>query len=239
VALKSELRSVAGLLPVSMVDWEGKLASVVFIKGCNYRCPYCHNPELIRPEGVGHMAWEQVTEQLEAKVGWIDGVVITGGEPTISPDLTTIIERVKETGLSVKLDTNGSHPEVVRELLSKKCLDYVAVDIKGAFDDYDRITRSEGHADAVKDTIEAVTASGIDHEFRTTVVPGFLDSEILIELARYLGERSAKRYILQQFNPKIVLEPALGYIKPYPLAWLEKTAGECAEFVPVNIRGKS
>jgi len=222
-----------------MVDWEGKLASIVFVKGCNYRCPYCHNPELVRPEGLGYMEWDEVARQLESKADWNDGVVITGGEPTISPDLEKMIDRIREMGFTIKLDTNGSRPEVVNKLLSENKLDFMAVDIKAAFDDYDRATRAEGYANAVKETIELVTGSGIDHEFRTTVVPGLVERGDLIDIARYLGRRNAKRYVLQQYNPKIVLEAALGYIKPYPAAWLDEAAGECAEFVPVKIRGNS
>lgn len=239
VELKARPRSVAGVIPVSMVDWEGKLAAIIFLSGCNLRCPYCHNPELVTKNHVPAIPWEKVVDQLSEKKGWVDGVVITGGEPTIDEDLETMIAALREIGLPVKLDTNGTRPEVVKDLLDKSLIEFLALDLKASFAGYDGVTRVKGQADKVRKTIEYVLASGIDHEFRTTVVPGFVDANDILEMAEYLAARGAKRYFLQQFNPKIVLEPSVEMIKPFPPAYLTELAARCDKFLPTKARGVS
>lgn len=239
VELRTRPRSVAGLIPVSMVDWEGKLAAIIFLSGCNLRCAYCHNPELITKNHVPAIPWEKVVDQLSEKKGWVDGVVITGGEPTIDEDLETMITALREIGLPVKLDTNGTRPDVVKDLLDKNLIEYVAMDVKAAFAGYDSVTRVRGKADKVRETIDHVIASGIDHEFRTTVVPGFVDAKDILEIAGYLAARGAKRYFLQQFNPKIVLEPSVEAIKPFPPAYLTELAARCDKHLPTKARGFS
>ncbi|MDP1809482.1 MAG: anaerobic ribonucleoside-triphosphate reductase activating protein [Actinomycetota bacterium] len=239
VELKIKPRSVAGLIPVSMVDWEGKLAAIIFLSGCNLRCAYCHNPELITKNHVASISWGKIVDQLSEKKGWIDGVVITGGEPTINEDLEMMIVALRHLGLPVKLDTNGTRPEVVKELIGKDLIEFLAVDIKAAFAGYDAVTRVKGQTDKVKKTIEYVLSSDIDHEFRTTVVPGFIDAKDVLEIAAYLAARGAKRYFLQQFNPKIVLEPSVEKIKPFPPAYLAELAAQCDKYLPTKARGVS
>lgn len=239
MALESAVRSIAGLLPVSMVDWDGKLASVLFIQGCNLSCPYCHNPDLVRAKSFDGISWESIEHQLREKLGWVDGVVITGGEPTISPDLREIISRIRELGLAVKLDTNGTRPEVLRGLLDDNLIDCVAMDVKTRFDGYDQATRVNGMAESVRASIDVIVSSDVDHEFRTTVAPGFVEPVDLIDIAQYLGERGAKRYFLQQFNPKSLLDADLESVRPFPLPVLEQSALACAEFVPTKLRGRA
>ena len=144
VELKIQPRSVAGLIPVSMVDWEGKLAAIIFLSGCNLRCAYCHNPELITKNHVASISWEKVVDQLGEKKGWIDGVVITGGEPTINEELESMIVALRQLGLPVKLDTNGTRPDVVKDLVGKGLIEFLAMDIKAAFAGYDGVTRVKG-----------------------------------------------------------------------------------------------
>lgn len=237
MALETKVHSLAGLLPVSMVEWEGKLASVLFLRGCNLRCPYCHNPELVRADVTSEMAWDFVKEQLLEKAGWVDGVVITGGEPTICPDLREIISRIRDIGFAIKLDTNGTHPEVLGKLLKEGLLDCVAIDIKARFDGYDRVTRVQGVADAVKASVEIIVSSGIDHEFRTTVAPGFVEPVDLVEIAQYLGGLGARRFFLQQFIPDNALEAELRSVQPFSLTALERSVEACVEFIPTKLRG--
>ncbi len=238
MAVITELRSIAGLLPVSMVDWEGKLASVLFMKGCNLRCPYCHNPELVRTAETAHLSWDEVISQLREKKGWVDGVVITGGEPAISPELPDIVKRIRAEDFGVKLDTNGTNPEVLTELLDESALDYVALDIKAPFDIYDKVSKVSGMAEPVRRSVEAIISSGVDHEFRTTVVPGFFEPQALLEVARYLGESGGRRYYIQQFNPDTVLDESLAAVRPYPSGLLETAAADCCEFLPTKARGR-
>jgi pyruvate formate lyase activating enzyme len=232
--------SIAGLIPVSMVDWEGKLAAVVFTRGCNLRCPYCHNPELVTGPAGPSISWSQVTEQLKEKTGWVDGVVLTGGEPTLSPDLFDIIEDLSQLGLPVKLDTNGTRPEVVERLIAGGLIRAAAVDIKAGFDNYDAVTGGiKGYADKIKQSAELLLAAGLDPEFRTTVVPGFVDHPDVLEVARFLAERGAGRYYLQQFNPKSVLDDGLNHVKPYPPAYLHNLAEACSKHLQTTVRGAS
>ncbi len=238
MALGTELRSIAGLLPVSMVDWEGKLATLLFLRGCNMRCPYCHNPELVLSAGIGRLSWAEVGGQLREKKGWIDGVVITGGEPTIDPELEEIVARVRSEGLGIKLDTNGTRPAVLRKLLSEGALDYVALDIKAPFDRYEAVARVADMAGPVRESIAALVESGVEHEFRTTVVPGFFEPNELIDVAKELGEAGGSRYFIQQFNPGTVLDEALSAVRPFPSGLLEAAAESCSEFLPTKARGK-
>lgn len=221
-----------------MVDWEGKLATLLFLRGCNLRCPYCHNPELVLAKGIGRLEWGEVAGQLREKKGWIDGVVITGGEPAINPELEDIVARVRNEGFSVKLDTNGTRPDVLKKLLAEEALDYVALDIKAPFGQYEKVTRVPDMAEPVRESIAALVASGVDHEFRTTVVPGFFEPGELVDVARELSEAGGRRYFIQQFNPDSVLDEALSAVRPFPGELLENAAESCSEFLPTKARGR-
>ena len=239
VELRAKPRAVAGLMPVSMVDWEGKLAAIIFLSGCNLRCPYCHNPELIKKDGGSSLPWEKVVGQLSEKKGWVDGVVITGGEPTICDDLIDIAGEIRSAGFPVKLDTNGTHPEVVKGLIEKSLIDFVAMDVKAAFKNYDIVTRVRGQAAKVKETIELIETAGIDHEYRTTIVPGFVGDDDIVEIAKYLSAHGARRYFIQQFNSGTVLEANLRAVHPFPPAYVQAVADRANEFLPTKARGIS
>ncbi len=211
---------------------------LLFLRGCNLRCPYCHNPELVPAAGIGRLKWDEVVGQLREKKGWIDGVVITGGEPAVNPELEEIVARVRTEGFSVKLDTNGTRPDVLKKLLDEGALDYVALDIKAPFELYEKVTRVPGMAEPVRESIAALIASGVDHEFRTTVVPGFFEPGELIDVARELGKAGGRRYFIQQFNPNNVLDEALSAVRPFPSGLLEDAAEACAEFLPTKARGR-
>ncbi len=222
-----------------MVDWEGKLATLLFLRGCNLRCPYCHNPELVLAAGIGRLKWDEVVGHLREKKGWIDGVVITGGEPAINSELEEIVARVRAEGFSVKLDTNGTRPDVLIKLLDEGVLDYVALDIKAPFELYEKVTRVPDMAEPVRESIAALAASGVDHEFRTTVVPGFFEPGELIDVARELGKAGGRqRYFIQQFNPDSVLDETLSTVRPFPSGLLEDAAEACSEFLPTKARGR-
>lgn len=195
---------IGGFTKQSLIDWEGKVAAVVFTKGCNFRCGFCHNPELVYTELIKKT--EDIPEQtifdyLLTRKNWLDGVVITGGEPTLQSDLKDFIEKIKKMGFAVKLDTNGSLPTVLRELLQANLLDYVAMDIKTVFETetYQNICDIKDHQllTKVKESVEILKESGIDYQLRTTVVPKFHTHEMIRELQKQF---SYCNYKLQEYR---------------------------------------
>ena len=172
----SYLSNLRGFLPTSMLDWPGKICAVVFIGGCNFRCPYCHNPELVEAgDDADVLSWEDIRGYLEQRAGWIDGVSITGGEPTVHSDLHLLCERVRDLGMMVKLDTNGSRPGKLKELLAKEQVDFVAMDVKTSPQKYARVAGRRIDEKIIGESIDSILTSGIDHEFRCTVVPGLVN----------------------------------------------------------------
>lgn len=194
---------LAGLQKCSFVDYPGKLAAVVFTPGCNMNCFYCHNSQLI-PETNSSpgVTRAEVLGLLERRRGLLDGLVVSGGEPTLQPGLEELLIDVKAMGFEVKLDTNGQRPEVIRRLLDLGLLDYIAMDIKASRDKYEQVTRSCVDFDAMDDSIDAIMNSGVDYEFRTTFVPQLSAADIMRIAGRIRG---ARRYALQQYR-----KPAAG-----------------------------
>ncbi|MDR1123713.1 MAG: anaerobic ribonucleoside-triphosphate reductase activating protein [Elusimicrobiota bacterium] len=164
--------TIGGLLKFSMIDFPGSISAIVFTQGCNLRCGYCHNPELIaqRPQTAGEPDWEEadVLYYLEKRRGALDGLVITGGEPSIQPDLKDFIVKVKAMGYLVKLDTNGTSPSVLKDLLDNKLLDFVAMDIKAPFEKYAAICGVPVDMEKIKASINLLQNSGLPYELRTT-----------------------------------------------------------------------
>jgi pyruvate formate lyase activating enzyme len=147
---------IKGFIETSLIDWDGKLVSVFFLPGCNFRCPFCHNHQLWKaPQKVETVPWQKVSDFLKGKKGWIDGVVITGGEPTVHADLPEFIESLREMGLLIKLDTNGANPEMLQSLIDKKLVDYVAMDLKASLDTiYSQAAGTKVNLDDIKRSIE-------------------------------------------------------------------------------------
>ena len=227
--------SVKGFLPVSMLDWDGHLATTLFTGGCNFRCPYCHNPDLvINSHKLADIDFAQVEEHLIRKKGWLDGVVVTGGEPLIYPRLEELLRRSKNLGYQVKLDTNGALPGALEKLFKKELVDYVAMDIKTAFKKYEQVTKSDSHQN-IKKSIKLLVTSGIAHEFRTTVVPEFVTADDVLEIAHSI--KGGNVYFLQQFSSQQVLEPQASTIIKYPDTFLVKLAAKCQKLIPTQVRG--
>jgi pyruvate formate lyase activating enzyme len=227
----------AGLLKQSLTDYPGKIAAVLFSRGCNLRCPFCHNAHLLVKPGRTAMAGEIETPELipflEERRGFLDAVVFSGGEPTINPELPQVIKQVKETGYLVKLDTNGTNPLMLDQLLQQELLDYVAMDIKAPLE-YHKYLQASGRLTFedffnIRSSISLLKTATIAIEFRTTVVPVWHSPEDIIEIARYI--KGARLYSLQQFNPRITLDPELSGVKPYSKAELEEIAARCQPYV--------
>lgn len=210
---------------------------MIFTGGCNFRCPFCHNPELVLTPDKGEtIPFEAIADYLEKKRGWIDGVVITGGEPTIWPDLADLIQAIKALGYPVKLDTNGSNPDVLEDLIDRGMLDYIAMDFKTVFDKYGNATGLEVAVDDIKRSIDLILRSGLDYEFRTTVYPGAVTPADLVEMADYLSKHGAKRFIIQQYKPGRSLDPAAEEVCPYDLKTLEDAQDACSRYLPTKLR---
>ncbi len=196
---------IGGLQKMTLIDYPGKIAATVFTNGCNFRCPFCHNPELVHSSQFTVQSSEQAEKQmdeffefLETRKGKLDGICITGGEPTLQPDLVDFIKRIKELGFVVKLDSNGTRPDVLRELFEKKLVDYVAMDIKASLKNYQKVCGAKIDLERIKLSVDLIKNSGVDYEFRTTVVPGLHTEDEFEEVAEWLN--STKRYILQKYQ---------------------------------------
>ncbi len=191
---------IGGFQPFSLCDYPGKVAAVVFTQGCDFRCPFCHNSQLIPTEvSEEHlMPEEAVVELLEARRGRIEGVVVSGGEPALQRELPAFLERLKRMGFAAKLDTNGSHPGVLRELLSQGLVDYVAMDVKAPPAKYDRLSGVAVDLSTILESVALISQSGVAHQFRTTVVESLLAPSDLQEIREMLPPNSP--YRLQPFR---------------------------------------
>ncbi|MDP2652874.1 MAG: anaerobic ribonucleoside-triphosphate reductase activating protein [Candidatus Omnitrophota bacterium] len=191
---------IGGLQKFSLIDFPGRISAVIFTQGCNFRCPFCHNPELVLPELFREPIPEQeVMDFLKRRKEYLEGVTVTGGEPTLQKDLPDFLEKVRALGYAIKLDTNGSNPAMLGQILARNLVNYVAMDIKAPLAKYDRVAGVSGHTEAVQCSIDLILASRIPHQFRTTVVKA-LCSEQDIEDAVPLVKNS-RHYILQKFIP--------------------------------------
>ncbi|MFA4890546.1 MAG: anaerobic ribonucleoside-triphosphate reductase activating protein [Candidatus Paceibacterota bacterium] len=209
---------LGGLQKLTLIDYPGKIVATVFTIGCNFLCPFCHNPELVDPKLIKNqplISESEFFEFLKSRQGQLDGVCITGGEPTLHKDLADFLSKIKSLGFAVKLDTNGSHPEVLEKLIKEKLIDYIAMDIKAPIERYEEIT-GVANLEKIKqsvDLIRRLADSGIDYEFRTTVVPKFHKKDDFIKIAEWL--KGAKKYFLQQFYPTKTLDDCLKNEKSY------------------------
>jgi pyruvate formate lyase activating enzyme len=189
---------IGGLHKVSLSDYPGRISAILFTQGCNFRCPYCHNPELVEPDRYGDTLCErEVLEFLERRRGKIDAVTISGGEPTLQADLLSFVGEIRNRGFLVKIDTNGSRPDVLEKLITAGLVDYFAMDIKGPPEKYRRITKSAIDWETIRQSIEIIKGSGVEYEFRTTVVQSLLDAGDLAGIAKSI--KPARLFVLQTF----------------------------------------
>lgn len=201
---------IGGLDPFSLIDYPGRMAAVVFTQGCNFRCPYCYNPELVDPQRYGSLLDEQtVLAFLERRRGELEAVVLGGGEPTLQEDLADFLRTIRAMGHATKLDTNGSRPDVLAELLHENLLDAIAMDVKVPLARYAGYVHAPIDIQAIERSLDIVKGSGLDHELRTTVVSGDLDQGDFRALAQLVS--GAKRYVLQRFQPgPALVDPVYG-----------------------------
>jgi pyruvate formate lyase activating enzyme len=222
---------IKGFNRTSLLDWDGCVTAVIYLPGCNFRCPYCHNRELVlTPEVYEEIPFEFVEEFINENKEFLDGIVVTGGEPTIHQDLPGLIRRIKALGMRVKLDTNGTNPDMLKDLIEAGMVDYVAMDLKAPLDeDYDHVAGAKVDIEKVKRSIQVIMESGIDYEFRTTLVPILLKPEDYERMAAFIA--TAKKLALQHFNPRNTLDPNLSVIKPLDEGKVKAIAEICKPYV--------
>ena len=188
-----------GINKLSLLDYPGKVAAILYIDKCNFRCEYCHNwNTLIAANDNEDLIFDDILSFLKKRVGILDGVVISGGEPTLMPNLEEKIRAIKELGYSIKLDTNGTHPEVIKDLVSKGLIDYIAMDIKSSLDDYHRFCNNDSLIEKVKESIELLKSGIVDYEFRMTLIDEYHSLEVINKVKDTL--KGSKRLYLQQFK---------------------------------------
>jgi len=225
---------IGGLQKLTLIDYPGKLACTVFLVGCDFKCPWCYSGELVLPEKIKKqpkISQKEFFEFLETRKNLIEGVVMCGGEPTINKDLPKFTKKIKKIGFSVKLDTNGSRPKMLEELINKELIDYVAMDIKAPKEKYSQVVGRKINISNIEKSINILKKNKVDYEFRTTVVPSIHAKEDILEIFKWI--KPAKKYFLQNFRPEKTIDPKFEEIKPYLEKDLAKICNTMSPFFDV------
>lgn len=227
--------NIAGVQKVTLLDYPGKVACEIFTQGCNFECPFCQNSSLIPITNTGEFSEEEIFEYLNLRKNILDGVVITGGEPTVQKDLKGFIKKIKDLGLLVKLDTNGGNPKVLQELIDEKLVEYVAMDIKNIFNKYNITAGKRINLDNIKKSIEILKASKIDYEFRTTIIKEMHSLDDIVSICKLVGNA---KYYLQNFeDSENVIDHSLHGFSREELLFIDKYLKDV--FPNVEIRALS
>lgn len=212
--------NIKGIHKTSLIDYPGKICSIFFSGGCNMRCRYCHNPELIKTRDEHPVVEnDDAIAFVEKRRGLLDGIAISGGEPTLSRNLIPFLRSLRKTGVSIKLDTNGLKPRVIEHILGENLVDYIALDIKTSPEKYGDLTGRDDAFPYILQTLRAIQSSGIDYEVRTTCIPTYVEFDDIQKIAREIV--FVKRYYLQQFVPEKTLDASLSHITPFSRRLLE------------------
>lgn len=228
---------LGGYQKLTLIDYPGKIATTVFTVGCSFQCPFCHNPELVLESqfpSPNNME-EEFFQFLKKRVGKLQGVCITGGEPTIQPDIITFIKKIREMGFLVKLDSNGTRPDVLKKVIDEKLVDFIAMDIKNSQKKYSKTVGTKVDIERIKLSVDLIMNSGIDYEFRTTVVPGIHSENDFKEISYWI--KGAKAYYLQEYRSMRILDPKLREKKNAKILNLEKIKSSIeSNFEKIGIR---
>lgn len=229
---------IRGITETSFLDWDGKVVTVLYTGDCNFKCPFCHNWQLIEEhEKYPEKDWDEVRDFLIEHRDFLDGVCITGGEPTLDEDLEDIIRRVKGLGLKVKLDTNGSRPDILKKLIEEELLDAIAMDVKMPLDErHLKACGVDFPLDKIEESVKIIKNSNLEYEFRTTVVPTIHTKKDIVDIAKML--EGADKYVLQQFKPDNTRDEKLREVKPFTNVEILEMATEAKKYVKeVVVRG--
>jgi len=221
------LVEIKGLEKFSPRDYPGFISATVFLGSCNFRCPYCHNADLVlHPDDLPTFPMDYFIDFLDSRKDWLEGICITGGEPLLHRDLGDFLSLLKERGLSVKLDTNGSFPSQLEALIAKNLVDSIAMDVKAPLERYEEVTRTKVDGEKIRKSIDIIMNSGVEYVFRLTAVPGLIDEEGMTEIGRML--QGAKVFQIQQFVPANTLDPTFERLKPFKRDGM-RALGRCVE----------
>ena len=212
-----------------MIDFPGKICSIVYTSPCNFRCPFCHNPSLVKMN-FETLSEDDILADIYDRREFIDAVAVTGGEPVMQPDLPAFLLKIKEMGLLTKLDTNGYETDKIRPLVEKGFVDYIAMDIKTSPGMYVKAAGTEIDPERIKKSVNYIMNCGVDYEFRTTAVPGLVTEEDLKKIAHLI--EGAPLYVIQQYENEMTLEPSYKKISPYP----EKQLDEFADMMRQHVK---
>ena len=225
---------IGGLQKTTLIDYPGHISATVFLIGCNFRCPFCYSSELVLPEKIKsqpRISEKDFFDFLKERKELLEGVVICGGEPTIHKDLPDFIKKIKELGYLVKLDTNGSNPRMLKYLINKKLVDYVAMDIKASKEKYNTAAGIKVNINNIEKSIKILKGEKIKYEFRMTVVPTIHFKEDIVKIAKWIGP--AKKFYLQNFRAEKTINPKFEKIKPYSKDFLLEIKKEISPFFEI------
>jgi pyruvate formate lyase activating enzyme len=227
---------IGGLQKTSLIDYPGNISAIIFTQGCNFRCPYCHNPELVKPKLFGpRISEDELFDFLELKKGKLDAISITGGEPTLQPDLYDFIKKIKAMGFKVKLDSNGTNFEVLEKLIAEKLIDYVAMDIKAPLEKYEEVVKMKVDLENIKKSISLIINSNIESEFRTTIVKSLLSFADFEKIGELIN--GAPYYVVQKFVESKAIDEDVFNFEMYDDEGYEKIKNIITKYVKrVEIR---
>jgi len=209
------LVEIKGLEKFAPKDFPGVIACTMFLGSCNFRCPYCHNADLVlKPETLSTFPMDYIFDFIDSRKGWLEGVCITGGEPLIHEGLEDFLSVLKQRNLLVKLDSNGSFPSRLSDLIQNNLLDCVSMDVKAPLERYRDVVMAPVNPKDIRKSIQILMNSGVEYMFRTTVVPGLVEEEDVIKIGQML--QGAKVFQIQQFSPHNTLEPSFEKKRPFP-----------------------
>ena len=220
-----DMQNIKGFIETSFIDWPGKTCAVLFLGGCNFRCSFCHNhPLVLEPDKLVSYPLQEIIEKLKPLKKWLGGICISGGEPTLDKELPELLRTFRQEGFSLKIDTNGSRPELLAEIFAENLLEMISMDVKAPLvqEKYDKCAGIRVDLDKVKESIRLIKDSGLDHEFRMTVLPEYHNHDDVVAWAKVL---EGSRLKLQNYNPASAMYPALAGSKFFPpdeFALLEK-----------------
>jgi len=227
---------IGGFQKTSLLDYPDMISAIVWTVGCNFHCPFCYNKNLVE-EKVGIIPEDEILSFLIKRKGMIEGLVISGGEPLMQKDITSFCEKVKKLGYLIKIDTNGMYPEKLKELIDKKLVDYISMDVKAPKNKYSDLSGVKTDIKKIEKSIQIIRSSGVDYEFKTTFVPKLLSKEDIIDIGKWL--KDSKKFYLQQFrNDTSLISSDLENMPVYSKEELKETLEKVKTFFEIcNIRG--
>jgi pyruvate formate lyase activating enzyme len=225
-----------GIQKTSLLDYPDTISAIIWTVGCNFNCPFCYNPQLVNGT-VDLITEDEIFSFLKKRKGLLEGLSISGGEPLLQNDIVDFTKKVKKLGYLVKIDTNGTFPDRLKELIEKKLVDYVAMDVKAPKKKYNQLTGVKTDIKNIEESIDIIKKTAPDYEFKTTFVPELLTKEDIVKIAQWL--KGSKKYYLQQFKIGVPLVSSkLEKIMPYPKEYLTETLEEIKPyFKQCNLRG--